>query len=118
MQKLQTLKKSSQKGFTLIELMIVIAIIGILAAIALPAYRDFTIKAEVGKVIAELAGQKTKESESYLTNSGASVPDALSGAQGDVTVTLTPTENTDGDGLDWACKHNQTVDVRECENTP
>jgi len=117
MQKLQTLKKSSQKGFTLIELMIVIAIIGILAAIALPAYRDFTIKAEVGKVIAELAGQKTKASETYLTNSGTSVPAALTDTQGDITVTLTPVANSDGDGLVWTCGHNQTVTVRECDSS-
>jgi type IV pilus assembly protein PilA len=52
--------KSMQKGFTLIELMIVVAIIGILAAVALPAYQDYTIRARASEVI--LAGSSARTS--------------------------------------------------------
>jgi type IV pilus assembly protein PilA len=60
--------KTIQKGFTLIELMIVIAIIGILAAIAIPAYQDYTIKAQVSEGPSLAAGLKTAIAEYYATN--------------------------------------------------
>jgi len=66
-----------QKGFTLIELMIVIAIVGILAAIALPAYQDYTVRAKMAEPMAYLAEAKTTLSEYYATqNAFPSVTEA------------------------------------------
>ncbi len=58
-----------QKGFTLIELMIVVAIIGILAAIAIPAYQDYTIRSQVSEGLSLAAGSKTAVAE-FFTNRG------------------------------------------------
>ncbi|EMS5776756.1 pilin, partial [Neisseria gonorrhoeae] len=57
-----------QKGFTLIELMIVIAIVGILAAVALPAYQDYTARAQVSEAILLAEGQKSAVAEYYLNH--------------------------------------------------
>jgi len=68
------MKRSLQKGFTLIELMIVVAIIGILAAVALPAYQDYTVRAKISEAIINATSPKSLVSEAFQT-------DGLAGAQ-------------------------------------
>ena len=63
--------RNIQKGFTLIELMIVIAIIGILAAIAIPAYQDYTIRAQVSECLTLSAAAKTAVAETFSSSGTA-----------------------------------------------
>ena len=67
--------KKAQQGFTLIELMIVVAIIGILAAIALPAYKDYTVRAKVSEVILAASSAKNTVAETAQVN--GALPAAL-----------------------------------------
>ena len=67
------MKRSLQKGFTLIELMIVVAIIGILAAVALPAYQDYTKRAKMSEVILAASACRTTITEVYQSGSKTSM---------------------------------------------
>lgn len=62
------MKRFMQKGFTLIELMIVVAIIGILAAVALPAYQDYTIRAKISEAVIAASSPKSAMSEAFQTD--------------------------------------------------
>jgi type IV pilus assembly protein PilA len=79
--------KTLQKGFTLIELMIVVAIIGILAAIAIPAYQDYTIRAQVSEGMTLAAAAKAAVAETFLNTGNAPTNRTIAG----MTATATDT---------------------------
>ncbi|CAN7594103.1 pilin [Rhizobacter sp. LjRoot28] len=96
------MKRNIQKGFTLIELMIVVAIIGILAAVALPAYQDYTVRARVSEGLVLASGAKTAVAENASSAnsdlaSGWNAPSetkavktvAIDSTNGEITVTFT-----------------------------
>ena len=124
--------KAMQKGFTLIELMIVVAIIGILAAVALPAYQDYTIRAKVSELLLAASSQRTALSEKFqvdpsnttgfgigatiaivgkvatglVDNSGTIVITGVAAGTSTgaaVTVTMTASANSTTGTMTWSC---------------
>lgn len=108
------MKRTMQKGFTLIELMIVVAIIGILAAVALPAYSDYSKRAKMSEAILAASSCRTTVSEVYQTNSAASLPTAnawgceVSGTGGTKYVSNVATD--DAGGIEVTIKNNSFGD--------
>jgi type IV pilus assembly protein PilA len=133
--------KTLQKGFTLIELMIVVAIIGILAAVALPAYQDYTIRARVSELILAASSAKNTVTENIQNNPATSekglgatlhATGRVSAASVDqtsgiimvagsnnatsvgtaVTITLEPTLDTRDNKVVWVCKAGDAAQFR------
>jgi len=89
------MKRSVQQGFTLIELMIVVAIIGILAAVALPAYQDYTNRAKASEIVLAASGARTCVTEIVQSN-GFTALDTCGNTVGTKYVSLVSVDATSG----------------------
>ena len=93
------MKRSMQKGFTLIELMIVVAIIGILAAVALPAYQDYTVRARVSEVVLAASSCRTSITQTVQTAPGANVASAIVSSCSIAPTKMVASGAADGNGV-------------------
>lgn len=92
------MKMNNQKGFTLIELMIVIAIVGILAAVALPAYQDYTIRAKLAEPMAALSEAKSSMAEYFVAMGKLPANATAAGIRTSIGTTLTSSMAVSSDG--------------------
>ena len=103
--------KRMQQGFTLIELMIVVAIIGILAAIAIPAYQDYTKRAHVSEGLSLAGGAKTAVSEFYSTNNAWPSNNASAGLASSTAITGNAVTKVEVSGSQVTVTYNSKVDA-------